>query len=387
MSFLKPRYFFSGVAAGLIACSIAGQFISQHFRYNHFTRFFSSISNTLDFLPVAHELLATAQHKASTNKILVLIGGNSILRGDGQNEDELWSLRLQKKLGNQYQVLNYGFNGAQFTAFGGVAYRILSEYYKKIIFISTCSFSEATDIDGGKNYGYLFWDAYYKNLFHPNAVEAKQIKRFRSLQLKTNNGIELHLMSYLDSKLYFRNLWNWVGYRYFFTIWNKNAYPLPLQARRHFRDIKVDIESLAATTRKSTERFKGELDGLHALSFATQVNFKSHHLSNIKQTELHEMYDQIFSERYRPNTLCIFPTYNPRHISKLSLEEQKAYKILMEDAAVLTNLLGYNTMTTKNLTPNDYIDHRHPVKSGGNKIADQTAKEIYMIAKKLGYLS
>lgn len=387
MSFLKPSYFFSGVVAGLIACSVAGQLVSQHFRYNHFTRFFSPISNTLDYFPVAHELLATAQHKISPDKILVLIGGSSILRGDGQNEDDLWSVRLQKKLGSQYQVLNYGFNGAQFPGFGGVAYRVLSEHYKKIIFVSTCALSEANEMDGGKTYGYLFWDAYYKNLFHPNALEAKQIKQFRRAQLKTNNGIELHLMSYLDSKLYFRNLWNWVGYRYFFTVWNRNAYPQTLQARRHFRDIKIDNESLVATTRLNMERFQSEIDRLHSFSFDKQVDFKSHHLSSTKKAELKQAYNDIFAEHYRPNSLCIFSTYNSRHTSKLSKEEQMAYNILMKDAVAVTQSLGYNTMTTKNLVPNDYVDYMHHVASGGNKVADQAAKEINTIAKKRGYLA
>jgi hypothetical protein len=383
--FLQPKYFLIGIIMGFVISSIGGYIVSKHMRYHHFVRFTSYIGPTLDYFPTASELLMTAKHEVSSDKILVLIGGNSILRGEGQNDNEIWTKELQNILGNQFKVLNYGFNGAHFSSFGGAAFRMLSEIYPKIIFVSTCTFAdEAHEIDGGNLYGYLFWDAYYKNLFHPDKNEKQKIVQLRRKQMSTKEGIELHFMSYLDSLFYFRNLWNWMGYQLIFTVYNKNVYPTIFKARRSFQDDVVDNETLAESVRKDTKRFKDENDVIIKMAFNNWVGSSGHYVPE-KENDIRQTFDNVFESRYRSKILCVLSTYNPRNLSVLPQSEKEAYKNIISDTRSILLKLGYQAIQTQNMTPVDYIDFMHYVRSGGNKIAKEVAPIVKNIAETNNY--
>jgi hypothetical protein len=378
---LRPTYFFFGIILGFLMCSITGYFASKHTRYHHFLRFTSYISPLIDYFPTASELLVTAEHEVNPDKILVLIGGSSILRGEGQNEDELWSQNLQAILGDKFKVLNYGFNGAQFSAFGAVAFRILSEKFPKIIFASTCTFAgEEKEIDGGELYGYLFWDAYYKHLFHPDKNEKTEIAQLRKRQIVTYKGIELHVMSYLDSLFYFRNLWNAVAYQYFFTIYNKNTYPRIFKARKYFEDDIFDNKSLAQNLSKDDNHFKEEMHVFNIMDFPSLVDFNKGHCIPVKSEEILNTFNNVFASRHRSKILCILSTYNPKNLSRLKPNQSQAYKIIMQDTRSILQSLGYSVIQTSDMIPDDYIDMMHYVASGGRKIAKEVAPLMVKMA-------
>jgi hypothetical protein len=219
----------------------------------------------LDYYPTASELLVTALNNVTPEKILVLIGGSSVFRGEGQNVNELWSEKLQENLGDQYKVLNFAFNGADVPSFGGVAYRILREHYPKIIFLTSCSFIEKSDLDGSDLYDFIFWDAYYKKLFHPSRSDKLKISKLRRRELHSSRGMEMHLMSYFDSLFYFKSLWNWIGYNYFFTVWNRNAQPNYFRAKKYFNDEPLDNKGDAEKRKNDSNFLQGEMNGLKNL--------------------------------------------------------------------------------------------------------------------------
>lgn len=383
-NFLKPRYFFLGIILGFFICCCMGYIVSSKARFVHFSRFFSYISPTLAYYPTANELLVTARHDVGRDKILVLIGGSSIFRGEGQNPDELWSDRLQNILGDQFKVLNFAFNGASLSSFGAVAYRILSEEYPKIIFVSTCSWGEEVNIDGGNTYGYLFWDAYYKKLFHAHTEEKKIINQLRKSQLRTADGIELHILSYLDSLFYFRNLWNWVGYRLIFTVWNRNVAMTAYKPRRLYLDDVADIKTQVANVNKDDATFKlniGKLTG----AFVARADVSSMSLRDDIAYSIRSAYQGIFRPRYRKNTLCVLSTFNPKYISALPVMDQKSHEIVLKDTKNIIESFGYNAIIVRDVTPEDYYDMQHFVAAGGYKIAAQVASRIKSIAINKGY--
>lgn len=378
-----PKYFFSGFLLALVLCSIAGYVISKKARFNHFDRFFSHISASLDYYPTASELVATAKHKVKRDKILVLIGGSSIFRGDGQNSNELWSKKLQELLGDDYRVLNYAYNGAGFGSFGGVAYRILIEYYPKIIYVTSCSNTESPDIDRNDYSSYVFWDAYYKNLFHPDKIEQKKISKLRKIHLHSSK-IEMHLMSYLDSFLYFKSLWNWVSYRYLFTIWNGFAQPQAFKARRLSVEAEVNNKERAEDIKKN--KFKFDFDAITAIHYSSQVDFSSRQFFSEKRATMHQAYDNAFPARYRSKILCFITRYNPSYLMPLRLDDKKAYNIMQEDTVRIVKSFGYHVVEVNNFKPDDYIDLMHYLAAGGNKVAEEVAPHIIKIAKANNYL-
>ena len=135
-TYLRPKYFLGGFVLGFVICCAAGYVISSKARLNHFSRFYLAIEPQTLYYPTASELLQTVRHKVPKDKILVLVGGSSIFRGAGQDPNEIWTDNLQQLLGDKFKVLNYATDGASFSSYGGVVFRMLREEYPKLIFVA-----------------------------------------------------------------------------------------------------------------------------------------------------------------------------------------------------------------------------------------------------------
>lgn len=337
-------YFFIGIVLGFLACSLAGYIVSGHERFKHFKRFYPAIQPEMQYYPTAHELLQTANHLARNDKVLVLIGGNSIFKGMGQKDSALWTSALQTRLGERYQVLNYAIDAAAFNAFAGVAYRMLRERYQHIIFVTTC----VPEIPGGTDqhqYEYVFWDAYYKKLFHPDPYEKKAIQKQRKEDWRTREGQDIHIMSELDSLFYFRNLWNAVSYHVGFKAKKNDT-----DHHDFFRKNQVNIQDVL----KKKEEVERTLTDTRWLMQSETI------------------YRDAWQQPYRYHTLCMIPTFNPALMTQLSPATQYSYADLLKKFSDTLNKLGYHAVIfTDTLTAQNYVDARHLSASGGDKLAIQ----------------
>ena len=59
----------------------------------------------------------------------MIVGGNSILHGYGQNADQIWTRHLQELLGDRYCVLNLAMRGGFPAEFAGPIAEALSSRY------------------------------------------------------------------------------------------------------------------------------------------------------------------------------------------------------------------------------------------------------------------
>jgi hypothetical protein len=390
---LRPGYFLLGILLGFIFCCIAGHFISHKARLNHFTRFYLAIEPQTLYYPTASELLQTVIHKVPKDKILVLIGGSSILRGDGQNPDELWSNRLQELLGDKYKVINFASDGASFSSFGGVVFRMLREIYPKIIFVAAAyEFNSEGSLDGLPPYDYLFWDAYYKKLFHPYPNELTVIKRLQQSEMHSSTGLEQHLMSFLDSYLYFRNLWNWVGYRFMFTMFSEFEFSKPFKARHTMYDDPIPLKYQNELVRiyHDDEHFQKNRELMEKIvhdvtDFSKNpAQVRSDIIENGKNG-----YNEVFSAQDRKKILMVQTTYNTQVIASLPKKLSDSYWLYTRKSTEMLQSLGYNSINVgKNVFSNeDYKDLDHLRATGGNKLAMHVAKEVKLIAQKNKYLT
>lgn len=384
---LLPKIFLLGTLIGFSLCVLLGIIVSKHDKFHHFVRFFGGIQPQQQFFATNFELLNTAIHQADKNKILVLIGGSSILKGVGQNRNELWSQRLQKLLGNQFFVLNYAVDGANLSDFAGVAFRILKERYPKIIFVTTCLPTGSAPVDGQPIFSYLFWDGYYHHLFHIKQSEKKNILILRKQELKTTEGLEKHLASFLDSLFYFKPLWTWVGYHRFFTVWENLAFDHFLQAREKAQDSILDLANIRQQQQSDPIFFQQQVDFINKLiDSEVEINqpfiLKSEVEKNIKNT-----YAQAFPLLFRQNILCVLTDENPLHLAHISKKAQLANKYLFKQIRRLLIELGYHSMIVgDHFVANDFHDARHFAKGGGDKTADAVAPQVQIISKQLNYL-
>src|SRR5262249_8859757 len=90
----------------------------------------------------------------------------------------------------------------------------------------------------GRRHEYAFWDAYYKNLLIDDPAREAWLRGYtRALDPSHRPAHEeLRLGAWLDSFLRFNDLWTFLGYRRFFTVWNFLALDQPFRPRRLLPD-------------------------------------------------------------------------------------------------------------------------------------------------------
>ena len=374
---ISSKLFFLGILIGISIASIAGRWASHTMRFENFVRFYSAIQPSESFYPTYSELLNTATSKAAPGKTLVLIGGNSILRGAGQRRSKIWSNFLQKNLGDSFVVLNYAIDQARISSFSGAIFWKLREIFPKIIFVAIGDQSEIPPIDGERPYSYIFWDGYYKNLFNSTPAELSEIKEQRWVELQTASGIGMHVGALLDSVTYFNDLWNYIGYKYFFAVWNSAASRNPLIPRSEINDIDDDRLASEQQRRMGNQLLIDlDLKLLHDRN-STEKKFGSTSASSDGVT-LHGNY----MESYKNKSLFVFTKINPNYLARMESERSAKYTASYLDEAQQMIASGYHVVDFgEGWAPSDYYDGFHISEAGGEKMAREIASSIKSIWK------
>ena len=92
---LAPRALFAGIAVAFISCCVAGHLASRHNYLPHFERFHRLLSPESLYYPTARQVRALGRAQLDPNKIVVVVGGSSIMHGTCQRVDHVWTKRLQ----------------------------------------------------------------------------------------------------------------------------------------------------------------------------------------------------------------------------------------------------------------------------------------------------
>ena len=109
---LRPVLVFIGIFAGFSLMVFAGRWAGKQNLFVGYERSYPLISPEGYFYPSLDNLTELVSHVASPRKILVLVGGNSVLLGVGQKKDQLWTKELQRDLGPDFVVVNLAFAAA-----------------------------------------------------------------------------------------------------------------------------------------------------------------------------------------------------------------------------------------------------------------------------------
>ena len=179
---------------GLVCLSVLGRLVSQQPPLENFSRFAPILSPTALFYPTASEVVALARNSASPDEILVIVGGSSVARGDGQSTGNLWSRRLEEQLGPPYRVVNLAMASGAMVEYGAIAAQALRVEGRRVIFVSDVLGLSLSPPDGG-TWKYVFWDAYFKGLLLPDAHRDAVIARREEVAARTAEGTELRIRS------------------------------------------------------------------------------------------------------------------------------------------------------------------------------------------------
>jgi hypothetical protein len=382
---LNPALVFIGIFAGFSLMVLAGRWAGKQNLFVAYERSYPLIAPEGYFYPSLDNLTELVGHVASRRKILVLVGGNSILLGVGQKRDQLWTKELQRILGPDFTVVNLAFRGAYPTEMGAVVAEALSNQYTRLIYVANAEpMSKLLPVPGGP-YEYLNRQAQASGRL-PKSTPNSDVKASPA-----NRGLELftesRMRGYLDYWSHASDLWNYVGYKYTFTVFNLLKVPPEhfFEARSNSQDEEGDVQPIP-------QRFTFQEQSMQILRIFIERRVENDAQGELRinpgvSAEFTRLAREAFSDSFKPRTLFLLVYSAPYFADQLSKDEHAAYEYAFSQGMSLFQKAGYHCLLFgQNLTDDDYADRAHLTASGGQKMACAVAPEIRLMAVELGYL-
>jgi hypothetical protein len=365
-----------GCAVGFGGAVVAGYQATQYSKPDAFKRFHFSIGLETNFFPTFPMMENLALARWHPGQTVVVIGGNSIFNGVGQPASDLWSDHLQSELGSDFVVVNLAFRGAFPPEGGALVAESLQRRGVPVVYV-TDNGPGNCGRPFGSFYGYLFWDALYKDRLLPfparDAYVADWLKHLSPADRTKQE--ELQRAARLDAVLRFQSLWQHVGYRHVFTVWN-SIIPGWWRPRDKFSDPEPGAPPVEQRFRGSPA---GELSLVRSLS-ETRANPDGHGGWEVYQPavqSLDEEIDTVFPPVLRPHMLMVMTQSCPHYRDMLTPSERvrdekvfAAYRDKWREKGIACTIVGLDW------TNEDFADRCHLAAGGGRKLAHIVAGEV-----------
>lgn len=236
-------------------------------------------------------------------------------------------------------------------------------------------------------FSYFFWDAYFKNMLPHNP----EIDLF--VKSKLNELSETHLGLYVDSFLYSRDLWTYIGYKYVFTIWTPVTAKGFMTRREYFNNSFEDFIDSTKVKLSRDERYltldlrikkSGMDNNIFMANLRGQIAGWTEKDSSGKVVEAQYKWER-WRKSYLENmplsqkqkTLIAVLWTNPRFIEMLEPTEREEYDFLVPHAVKELEKMGYNAIAIgQNYDPEDFETSFHYVDTGGAKLAFELGSVI-----------
>lgn len=325
-------------------------------------------------------MVSLATQNLNSDQKLVIIGGDSVALGRGQGPD-LWTEKLQRKLGPAFKVINLAQTGMPVLTGPFIVFLALSEKYPTACYVGIGADLYVNDLEI-PFHGYPhWWDAYYKGLL-PNLpqIEASINQRFQESGISQREATdELKLGTFLDSIFYFRDLWTTVGYKWLFTVWTPPTSATFLKPRIQYQDI--DPKPYPLETRFAGLNLRSEHDLITNFFGAYSTRNSINHKLKLSRRFLlffEESARRNVPENVRSRVLTVRVRENPVVLNRALSKDE----IHLLDEASQANIqvwkkIGVHTLYVgKDYQAADYLDGCHLSGTGGAKLADAVASEI-----------
>lgn len=371
----------AGVVLGFFLCSFAGKIVSDRPMLEHFVRFHGPISPSYYFYPTASELVSYVRHAVTRDKHLVVVGGASYFRGTGQNPDELWTLELQRLLGDEYAVVNFAMDQSGVTSFAGVAFQVLAREYPKIAYVTNASPVVVDPIDGGEVYRYVFWDAYYKGMIPLPAPWSERVRELAKDERKDPAGLELHLGKWIDQFTHACDLWTYIGYKYIFTVWSDGMPDTLTSPRGEYID--GSDQNLAQKQRETRQNrdYRQRYEEMNK-DFATKgfVRDKSGNweLDPGAFGVISQLSEAMFPDNLKSKCFLVLVRANPFFEQAFKADDWRRHETMFRQGQLAFERAGYRVvqLPDSEFTPDDFVDGGHYMVSGGRKVAKAVYEAI-----------
>ncbi len=373
----KDHLFFAGVAVGFLLAVALGREAARCSKPAKFERFYWSISPESLYYPTYATMERLALARWSPGKILVIVGGNSILNGAGQPVEELWSHRLQALLGPRYAVINLSFRGALPTEGAALVAEALQRRGIPLIFIANTA-PDTCGLPVGSIYGYLYWEAAAAGKLQPYAPRDRTIAKWlaQNYPATREKQLEIKRAARLNHWLHFQDLWNHVGYHHVFTVWNSVARWTPWAPRNKVPDREPPLPPVA---RRFSHNNAGEMRLARASTerLLTLDDTGQWIKNPVVWDALDTTIEATIVPDLRPCTLMIFSIDCPYYRNQLTADELSRDETAYRVAEAVWTRYGIRALVAGfGYTGEDYVDRRHLAPSGGAKLAELIAAQI-----------
>lgn len=373
----------AGIITGFILACWEGHRAASYSKPSAFKRFHQRISPDASFYPSYAMLETLALARWGPGKTLVIVGGNSILNGVAQPESEVWSIRLQEKLGDEYVVVNLAFRGSMASQGAALVAESLQRRGYPVIFVANTYPHAGCGRAADGPYGYFYWQALHQGKLADYPARAADLRRWRASlpEPERTKLVETELGARIEAVARAQSLWVHVSYRHVFTVWSfilgwdfwrprawatDNEPPAPPVEQRFRHDLEAEL----ATVRGFTETlYVPRPDG------APQ-------LDPTWATRLGEEIETAFVPDLRPRTVMLLSQSAPPYLERLTPAERTRNRAAYAAAIRIWNDQGIRTVVAgEGFTASDYFDRLHLTADGGRKLADLVADQILQIPR------
>lgn len=389
-----PKTFFLGVCLGILICSMYGRKIASESHYENFVRLGGGAATRgISFQVTASQMSALIRKTCRHDQILVLAGGSSVFFGSGQPTRYLWTKKLQERLGQEYCVMNLASPAGGLVGYASVSLEMVGKEFKNAFLVTDASAVPSNQADGMLWYKHYFWDAYYKGLLNtsPVSYNTERINKINEANLTTDakskeRAEQIRIGMWLDSFLYFNDLWSFVHYTKKLTIYDPLLGPWnwgPLYPITDY-DYEIDeekIRSLQHYPKPDTPQYKSEFGIARSYSELYFDKKSGQHIFDedklisaneaIKNQPLTDMAGHI---------LIVSIPESPYYTQKMNKEEQADYIEVRKKLIGVWQQNGYPAFFMDGYGPEDYGDRSHINTFGGWKLAEKVAEKIQAIS-------
>jgi hypothetical protein len=337
--------------------------------------------------PTASQVRVLGRSRLDPDKIAVVVGGDSVLYGGGPYAEE-WTGRLQERLGDRYQVINFGLCGAETQEFGATAAEMLARDHPRLILItdSPAGPVRTGDPDGRPVLRYFFWEAHDRGWLTDDPDREARLRELR--RAKDPAFRELSAGIQLDRALAFRDLWTTLEYRSFSTTWTPLVGAAWCKARKDYPDPS------AAPPPRADE---GQLQSANgAFVEVVRAGAACYRLAaagggpdlaaNRPFSDLAHSLRCCFPEHCRNRTLVVINHLSPYDIDQVNAEDRAGYFAASTLQAETFRRAGMTAVEFGNeLPPALYRDHVHFTMEGGRRMAEAVAPLVRELARRQGY--
>lgn len=364
--FIDPRVLVVGLVVGFGGLSLLGWATSSTNMFSDYLRSHKFISPETMFVPTSRQIIALAEAKLPADKIAVIVGGSSVFRGAGQSANGLWSVALQRDLGERYAVLNLALNGGSPGGQALYATEHLLQQGRKVIYVADVGLLPHIPPSDSDAYTQMFFDAQAEGYLqdHPErdaAVQTAQAKVWEERRLQALTNAVFHA----------DDLWTYVGYKLFFTIWTPVMRDDPFKAREAYPDDEADCVPAKA----------------YSLNLEANTEITKALAGNLFPTQPKTNADEAFAPITRHNSMLVLTPNSPFFLDKLSAEERDQYAANMQTiaSAYAADEIETHVIPSVFDASTDYCDRVHLAPAGGVKLAAEVAKLVEAKAVALGY--